>query len=195
MPDALAGERHKLLLGISLRVGRPFDRLRSEGARAGQIERSTLAPDNVRGYYVKAVYLPAPRRPDEALGVADAGPRHQSELLALYLARAIAEIGLGRPEPAKTDMQLAMRLSPRDPFAGMFHGVMEMSEFGPWPFRRGHRPSAPGNRLGLSGLVDLRTIGRRLRPDGKMDEAKAALAEARGLNPKLTVRWMIEHGR
>ena len=28
---------------------------------------------------------------------------------------------------------------------------------------------------------------------GKMDEAKAALAEARRLNPKLTVKWMIEH--
>jgi hypothetical protein len=28
---------------------------------------------------------------------------------------------------------------------------------------------------------------------GKMDEAKAALAEARRLNPKLTIKWMIEH--
>ena len=28
---------------------------------------------------------------------------------------------------------------------------------------------------------------------GKMDEAKAALAEARRLNPKLTVKWMDEH--
>jgi len=28
---------------------------------------------------------------------------------------------------------------------------------------------------------------------GKMDEAKAALAQARSLNPKLTVKFMIEH--
>jgi len=28
---------------------------------------------------------------------------------------------------------------------------------------------------------------------GKMDEAKTALAEARRLNPKLTVKWMIAH--
>jgi hypothetical protein len=28
---------------------------------------------------------------------------------------------------------------------------------------------------------------------GRTDEAKAALAEARRLNPKLTVKWMIEH--
>jgi tetratricopeptide (TPR) repeat protein len=30
--------------------------------------------------------------------------------------------------------------------------------------------------------------------DGKMDEAKSALAEALRLNPKLTVKWMIAHG-
>jgi hypothetical protein len=28
---------------------------------------------------------------------------------------------------------------------------------------------------------------------GKMDEAKTALAEARRLNPAITVKWMIEH--
>ena len=28
---------------------------------------------------------------------------------------------------------------------------------------------------------------------GKMDEAKTALAEARRLNPKLTVKWLIDH--
>jgi hypothetical protein len=28
---------------------------------------------------------------------------------------------------------------------------------------------------------------------GKMDEAKAALAEARRLNPEITVKWMMEH--
>ena len=29
--------------------------------------------------------------------------------------------------------------------------------------------------------------------EGKMDEAKTALAEARRLNPKLTVKWMMAH--
>ena len=30
---------------------------------------------------------------------------------------------------------------------------------------------------------------------GRMDEAKAALAEARRLNPELTVKWVMEHMR
>ena len=29
--------------------------------------------------------------------------------------------------------------------------------------------------------------------EGKMDEAKTALAEARRLNPKLTIKWMMVH--
>ena len=29
--------------------------------------------------------------------------------------------------------------------------------------------------------------------EGKMDEAKSALAEARRLNPNLTVKWFIAH--
>ena len=32
-----------------------------------------------------------------------------------------------------------------------------------------------------------------MRSTGKMDEAKTALAEARRLNPKLTVKWMMDH--
>jgi hypothetical protein len=28
---------------------------------------------------------------------------------------------------------------------------------------------------------------------GKLDEAKAALAEARRLNPEITIKWMQEH--
>jgi hypothetical protein len=28
---------------------------------------------------------------------------------------------------------------------------------------------------------------------GKIEEAKTALAEARRLNPKLTVKWLIDH--
>ena len=33
-----------------------------------------------------------------------------------------------------------------------------------------------------------------MRSNGKMDEAKTALAEARRLNPKLTVKWLIARG-
>jgi adenylate cyclase len=36
-------------------------------------------------------------------------------------------------------------------------------------------------------------LAAALALDGKMEEARTALAEARRLNPKLTVKWMIDH--
>ena len=43
---------------------------------------------------------------------------------------------------------------------------------------------------GLSRLFLLPQFGRRHALKGEMDEAKTALAEARRLNPKLTVKWL-----
>ena len=165
-PDALAGNAISYLLGNTL-YGWGDPSTDYEAKVLGQASRAIdLAPDNVRAYYVKAVYSAITRRPDEALGVANAGLAINPNYSQLYLARAIAENCLGRLEPAKTDIQLALRLSPHDPFGGDLPRRLGNVRIGPWPFRRGHRPSAPGDRLGLSGvLVDLRTIGRRLHPD------------------------------
>ena len=52
-----------------------------------------------------------------------------------------------------------------------------------------HQAITLGYRLPtLSGLAAACALG------GKMDESKSALAEARRLNPKLTIKWRIEHG-
>ena len=40
----------------------------------------------------------------------------------------------------------------------------------------------------VAGFVGIRNVHA-----GKMDEAKAALAEARRLNPAITIKWMKEH--
>ena len=48
--------------------------------------------------------------------------------------------------------------------------------------------------VGYSRLMGEDEAGTaRPRHASKMDEAKAALAEARRRNPELTVKWMIEH--
>jgi adenylate cyclase len=160
----------------------------------GQADRAiVLAPDNVRSYYVKAIYLSGSSRPSEAVDVADAGLAVNPNFVPLYVPRAQAENSLGRFEEAKADMQRAMRLSPRDPFLGVFHNVAGIAELG-----LGHVEAAidefrqaidPGFRTwfvyaGLSAAY---------AQADKMDEAKTALAEARRLNPKLSVKWITEH--
>ncbi len=46
---------------------------------------------------------------------------------------------------------------------------------------------------GLHAYFAYTNMAAAYAPAGKMDEAMAALAEARRLNPKLTVKWMMDH--
>jgi tetratricopeptide (TPR) repeat protein len=154
----------------------------------------SLSRDNVRGYYVKGLYLSNSRRPDEALGVVDAGLALNPNFATLLVPRAVAENSLGRYEQARTDAQLAMRLSPRDPSLGSLHLIMGASEFG-----LGHLEAAIDQfhqaiDTGFGAYFIYSNLSAAYAQAGKMDEAKAAMAEARRLNPKLTsIKWLMEH--
>jgi tetratricopeptide (TPR) repeat protein len=153
-----------------------------------------LSRDNLRGYVVKAIYLSNSRRSNEALGVVDAGLALNPNFAALLQSRAIAENSLGRYEQAKADAQLAMRLSPRDPSLGALHLITGVSEFG-----LGHLDAAidqlhQATDTGFGAYFVYSNLSAAYALAGKMEEAKAAMAEARRLNPKLTtIKWLMEH--
>jgi adenylate cyclase len=90
----------------------------------------SLAPDDPRVYFAKAQYLGLSRRPKEALDAADAGLAINPNDIGLLTARAIAENSLGQYEQAKADMERAIRLTPRDPFVGVFHVDLGEAEMG-----------------------------------------------------------------
>src|ERR1700722_10234322 len=85
-----------------------------------------------------------------------------------------------------------MRLSPRDPDAGAWHNFAAEAELGLGHFdaaiEEANKAIDAGYRVFLA--YTMLTIAYAL--DGKLEEAKAALAEARRLNPKLTVKLMGE---
>ena len=90
----------------------------------GQVDRAiNLAPDYANLYWVKALYLAVTRRPEEALGVADAGLALNPNAPTLHQARGLAENSLGRYEQAKADFERAIRLSPRDPGLGFWQST------------------------------------------------------------------------
>jgi adenylate cyclase len=159
----------------------------------GQAGRAIdLAPDNVRAYLVKAVYLSNSRRPSEALGIADAGLAINPNFVMLLSPRINAENSLGRFEQAKADAERAMRLNPRDPYIGVFHLYTGSAELGLGHFDAaidGYRKAIDSGFRAYFVYADLSAAYAQA---GKMDEAKTALAEARRLNPKLTVKWLIE---
>ena len=87
-----------------------------------------------------------------------------------------------------------MQLSPRDPLLGYFHLQMGGAELG-----LGHADAAIDQfrqaiDAGLHIFIVYEALAAAYAQAGKLDEAQDALVEARRLNPKLTVKWEIEHG-
>jgi tetratricopeptide (TPR) repeat protein len=129
----------------------------------------------------------------DGLAAAEAGLAINTNFVPLLAQRAIAENLLGCNEQAKSDIQLAMRQSPRDPYIGIFHLLIGDAELG-----LGHSDAAIDQYrqtidLGFRAYMVYASLAAVNSNSGKKEDAKAALAEARRLNPKLTVKWMIEH--
>jgi adenylate cyclase len=161
----------------------------------GQANRAiALDPDNVRAFLAKGWYLGlVSHQYGESLGAADAGLAANPNFAPLYVPRANAKNSLGRFEQAKLDAERAMRLSPRDPLIGLFHVVAGDAEIS-----LGHLDAAIDEYhtaidSGFRPFFVYTNLAAAYANAGKMDEAKAALAEARSLNPAITIKWMKEH--
>jgi adenylate cyclase len=159
-----------------------------------QLDRAiALAPDNLWAYYAKSNYLNNSQRPNEALGAADAGLAINPNSALLYGARSPAELYLGRFEQAKSDAQQAMRLSPRDPRIGLWHWLLGVAEFSEGHYDASIDEYHEALDAGQRTYFTYSTLAAALALEGKMEEAKTALAEARRLNPNLTMKWLISH--
>jgi adenylate cyclase len=152
-----------------------------------------LDPNNIRAYYTKSEYLVLSHRASEALSAADAGLAVNPNDAVLLLARANAENALGRYEQAKADMESAIRLSPRDPIIAYFHVIVGDAEIGLGHFDAAIDEFRKALDAGLHAFSVYMPLAAAYALAGKVNEAKAALAEARRLEPKLTVKWMTEY--
>jgi adenylate cyclase len=150
-------------------------------------------PDYIGSYQNKSFYLAMSRRSDEALRVADAGLVLNPNNSDLYLARAFAELDLGRFDEAKSDMQQGLRLSPRGPLVTAFYTGIGDAEIG-----AGHPEAAiPEYRKSLDAgdhtFWNYANLAAAYALLGKMDEAKPLVAETLRLNPSFTVKWFQNH--
>jgi adenylate cyclase len=152
-----------------------------------------LDPSNIRAYYTRSEYLVLSHRAGEALSAADAGLAVNPNDAVLLLARADAENALGRYEPAKADMESAIRLSPRDPIIAYFHVIVGDAEIGLGHFDAAIDEFRKALDAGFHAFAVYVPLAAAYALAGKMGEAKAALAEAGRLEPKLTVKWMTEY--
>jgi adenylate cyclase len=165
-----------------------------DGLILGRADRAlALAPNNVKAYAAKSFYLYVSHRPEESLRAADAGLAINPNYAPLYAARRGAELSLGRYAEAKADMEQAMRLSPRDPDTGTWHMYMGDAELGPGNFDAAIAEYQKAIEAGYRTFIPYADMAAAQALAGRMDEAKAALAEARRLNPALTIKWEMAH--
>ena len=190
--DALAGDAYAWFLAFSRGWTTPGTDY--EPKILGQAERAiALAPDNVWAYNVKSLYLTVSQRANEGLSAADAGLAVNPDDPVLYRARGLAEIALGRYEQAKSDVQQAIRLGPRDPRIGLWLDSLGDAELGLGNVDAAIDEYKKAIDAGWRFYQPYRGLAAAYALAGKMDEAKIALAEARRLNPELTIKWCQTH--
>jgi tetratricopeptide (TPR) repeat protein len=159
-----------------------------------QADRSiALDQGNIRAYQAKSFYLTNSSRPKEALRVIDAGLAINPNAAFLYATRSITETYLGQFEQAKSDVQQAMRLSPRDPAFSQWHNFMADAEIGLGNFDTAIDACNKAIDGGYRVFYSYLNLAVACAFKGSMDEAHAALAEALRLNPDLSIKWLVEH--
>jgi adenylate cyclase len=158
-----------------------------------------LNPNQAAAHYAKAILIMIKAKPDdrasatEMISEAEATLRADPSFARAYHPMAVGETLLGRYEQAMSNLEQAMRISPRDPYLGVWH--MEMGRLflalrrtdaavqeGIMAIDSGYRTA-----LGYAALAAFYATAN------KAPEAKAALAEALKLNPKFSVAWLDAH--
>ena len=189
--DALAGDAYTYTLEFAF--GSKNSETDYDAKILGQADRSsTLDRDNMQAYLAKSFYLLVSRRPNDALRAADAGLAIDPNSAPLLATRSISETYLRQFEQAKSDAQQAMRLSPRDPALSQWHNFMADAEIGLGHFNSAIDESSKAIDGGYRVFYSYLNLAVAHAFKGEMDAAKAALTEARRLNPKLSIKWLTE---
>jgi len=189
--SALAGEANTYLVDRAFGWADPD--VDYDAKIVGQADRSiAISPDDPRPYFVKSVYLTNSNHPVEGLRAADAGLSVNPNIANLHAARGLADNYLGHFEQGISEVGQAMRLSPRDPFIGNWHSFAAEAELGLGRFDAAIEEANKAIDAGYRVFLSYSMLAIAYALDGKLEEAKAALAEARRLNPKLTIKLMRE---
>jgi tetratricopeptide (TPR) repeat protein len=110
-----------------------------------------------------------------------------------FATQCSVENALGRFEQARTDAERAMWLSPRDFLNTTFLMIAGDADINLDHFDAAIDAYRRALDSGFRQFFVYARLSAAYADAGRIDEAKASLAEARRLNPKFTVKSMIEH--
>ena len=141
----------------------------------GQADRSiALAPDNIYAYMTKGIYFNISLRPNDGLRVANAGLAINPNAAYLYGVRSTAETYLRQFEQARSDVEQAMRLSPRDPRMGQWHELIADAELGLGHFDAAIDEANNAIDAGYRFFYSYLNLAAAHALEGDIDQAKAA---------------------
>jgi tetratricopeptide (TPR) repeat protein len=165
----------------------------AEDRPAAQMELLTKAiainPGYAFAYYVKSIALIFEKQYSEAEEAGRTGTTVDPNSAHSFLAMGRAEWPLGRCEESIAHIKEAFRLSPRDLRRGLWHFHLGLAEA-----CRGRLDAAVEELkraidLGYRPYVPYAFLAAIQAAKGNDAAAKSALAEARRLNPQLTIKW------
>jgi adenylate cyclase len=126
---------------------------------------------------------------NQVIAEAEATLRADPSFARAYWPMAVGDILLGHYEQSISDLERAMRISPRDSSLGVWHSEMGKALMGLGRYDAAVQEGLIGIDSGNRTVLSYTALAAFYAAADKMPEAKAAVAEAMKLNPKLSVAW------
>ena len=166
-------------------------------ARAMQRANQALSlnPDQANAHYAKARLIMFKAKPDDAasanqvIAEAEAALRADPSYARAYWPMAVGHEFLGHYEQAISDLEQAARISPRDSNLGVWQTEMGRALLGMGRTDAAVQEGLVGIDSGFRTVMSYTALAAFYAAADKMPEAKATMAEAMKLNPKLSVAW------
>jgi TolB-like protein/DNA-binding winged helix-turn-helix (wHTH) protein len=158
-----------------------------------------LNPDQAVAHLTKALLIMFKTKPDDAastteiISESEASLRADPSLANAYLTMAIGDHFLGHDAQAISDLKQAIRISPRDTYVGIWYMQMGLELLGLGRYDEAIEEGLKAVDSGYHTVLSYTALAAFYAAADKMPEAKAGLAEAMKLNPKLSLAWFRSH--
>jgi tetratricopeptide (TPR) repeat protein len=158
-----------------------------------------LNPNQAAAHHIKALLIMFKAKPDDAasateiISEAEASLRADPSFASAYLPRAIGEGLLGHHEQSISDLEQAVRVSPRDSHVGLWYMQIGRELLALRRYDAAIQEGLKAIDSGYRTVLSYTALAAFYAAADKAPEAKAALAEAMKLNPKLSVAWFHAH--
>jgi adenylate cyclase len=158
-----------------------------------------LNPDQAVAHLTKALLIMFKTKPDDArsaneiISESEASLRADPSLANAYLTMAIGNEYLGRHEQGISDLKQAIRISPRDSYIGIWHMQLGLELLALGRQNEAIEEGLKAVDSGYHTVLSYTALAAFYAAADRSPEAKAALAEAVKLNPKLSFAWFRSH--